>query len=178
VTTPAPTVTDFHTQVGWLKREVAVPGTFATVFPNTTDEDLAMALVDGFYKARLDGWLPGVECDPDTAVPTPAISMAAMALVVVYSGIKFVSNQIKELNTVFRAKSGNEEFETQKGPSILVERLKEMQAEKNDLLVQARKPTARPVYMHDGYAIRLGTLYPVEAMARVPYRYEPAIELT
>jgi len=169
VTTPAPT-TDLSDHVEWMKREVAVPGTFASLFPTTTDDDLSAALVDGFYRAKLDGWFPRIEADPDTFEVTPAISLTAVALVVVYSSIKFVQNEIKNMDSRFLAESAGNRFEREKAPTILTERLKELTAERNDLLAQARRPSARPVYMHDGYAIRIGTLYPVERMNYVQYQ--------
>lgn len=155
-----------------------MPGAFAGLFPETTDQDLAAALLDGLYRAKLDGWLPGIEGDTTTFTVTPAISMTAMALIVVYAGINFVRNEIKNMDAVFKAESAGNSFQREKSSSAMTERLKEMQAERDQLLALARRPSARPVYMHDGYAIRLGTLYPVERLSRVPYQQVPAIELT
>jgi hypothetical protein len=159
VTTP--TGTDFNNHVAWLRREVAVPGTFDTVFPDTAAGDLAAALVDGFYTAKRQGWFPGIEADPDTSLTDAVLSMTAVGIVVLYAGINIVRNQIKEMNTVFRAASGKEQFETQKAPSVLTERLKEMEDERKELLLQAQNSVRgrRPVFMHDGYAIRLQTMY-------------------
>lgn len=167
------------TYVAWFKRNVAVPGRFTTLYPETTDPDIAAALVDGFYRARLDGWFPGVEADLTTLQTTPDLSTTGVALSIVYAGIQFIRNELKNMPTRTNyAAPGGLQAETEYGPSVMVERLKELQQEKKDLLALAQRPSARPVFMHDGYAIRIGTLYPVERMTRYPIAYEPPIALT
>lgn len=165
--------------IAWFKREVAVPGRFTTLYPETTDPDIAGALVDGFYRARLDGWFPGVEATLDTHQTTPDVSLTGVALIVVYAGIQFIRNELKNMPTRTNYQApGGLGAETEYGPSVMVERLKELQEEKKDLLAQARRPSARPVYMHDGYAIRIGTLYPVERMVNYPVAYQQPSALT
>lgn len=162
VTTPVSS-TDLSDHVEWFKREVAIPGTFATLFPETTDDDLAASLVDGIYAAKLDGWLPGVEADPDQFTTTPALSMPGVALVVIYAGIRFVRNQIKDMLTTTRYKAGATEYETQRSASILSERLKEMTDEKKQLILNAQASRGgSPVFMRDGYQIRVSALYGFE----------------
>lgn len=156
--------TDLYDHVEWLKREVAVPGTFAGLFPDTTDDDLAAALVDGLYKAKLDGWLPTVEADPDTFEASAEMSLTAVGVVVLYTGLRLVQNQITNMATRQTYKApGGLEATTEHAATVLSERLKELQQEKKDLLANARSARPRtPVFMHDGYAIRASAMYPSE----------------
>lgn len=152
--------TDLSAHVEWLKREVAVPGTFSTLFPDATDDLLAAALVDGLYRAKLDGWLASYEGDPDTFLVTPDLTMTAVAVVIVYSSIKFVQNQIKDMATRQTYKApGGLEATTERGATVLSERLKELQAERKELLDTARRRGGTTVFMHDGYAIRVAAMY-------------------
>lgn len=160
MTTPAPT--DFADHVEWFKREVAVPGTFTSLFPDTRDDDLAAAMVDGLYRAKLDGWLPTVQADPETFVADEALPMEAIAVIIVYSAIKFVQNQITNLATrqTYRAPGGLEST-VERAPTVLTERLRELVAEKKELLAAIAGGATRPrttIHMSDGYAIRAGAL--------------------
>lgn len=155
--------TDFSDHVEWFKREVAVPGTFATLFPDTTDDDLAAALVDGLYRAKIDGWFSTIDADPDTFLATTEMTMTGVALVVIYSGIKFIQNQIKDMATRQRYEApGGLVADTERAPTVLTERLKELVVEKNAILAQAGNSRARAIRMQDGYAIRLGAMAPGE----------------
>lgn len=165
-TAAEPTVANLADDVAldWFRREVAVPGTFATLYPTTTDDDIAGALVDGFWKARLDGWLPTFAATSDTFTVTPALTMTALGVVIIYAGVRFVQNEIKNLPTHRKYDApGGLGVETDYAPTVLTERLKELQQEKADLLEMARNPSGRrpSVIMHDGYAIRQNTIYPV-----------------
>lgn len=160
MTTPTPTDLTLH--VGWLKREVAVPGTFRSLFPTITDDDLAAALVDGLYRAKLDGWLPTVNADPDTFQADQPLASEAIAVIVLYTAIKFVQNQITNMPTGQRYEApGGIVVDTQRSASVLAERLKQLHAEKKDLLAAIGGGTTRPrttIHMSDGYAIRASTL--------------------
>jgi hypothetical protein len=182
--------------VAWMKREVAVPGQFLATFPGTLDSDIAGALADGLCRAQLDGWLPQVGltivdtlADPSTGdgenepaagtsyVTTPDISKVAQALVVVYTGIRWIQNQLGNLITAQRFEApGPVISDTQRAASVLVERLKEVQAERTQLLERALKGggAGLPVFMRDGYAIRVEELYTPEAMIAFT---QPALSL-
>lgn len=166
MTTPEPP-TDLYEHVEWLKREVAVPGTFTRLFPETTDDHLAASLVDGLYRAKLDGWLPSVEADPDTFETNVAISQTAVAVVIVYSAIKFIQNQITNMPTGQRYEApGGIVSDTQRSASVLAERLRELNEERKQLVAAAlgvrNGRPATTVTMLDGYAIRVGSMAPLE----------------
>lgn len=161
MTTPEPT-TDLSLYADWLKREVAVPGTFKSLFPTTTDDQLTAALVDGLYRAKLDGWLPTVNADPDTFLTDQVVPMEAVAIIVIYTAIKFVQNQITNMTTrqTYKAPGGLEST-TERAPSVLTERLKQLNQEKKELLetVQGGRRPRTTILMSDGYAIRASSLY-------------------
>lgn len=155
--------TNLGDHVEWFKREVAVPGTFGTLFPDTTDDDLSGALVDGLYRAKLDGWLASYEGDPDTFDVTPDLTMTAVGVVIVYSAIRFVQNEIKNMatRTTYKAPGGLEAT-TEHAASVLTQRLKDLQEERKQLLDVARRRGGTTVYMYDGYAIRANAFYRLE----------------
>lgn len=165
MTTPA-LPTDLSEHVEWFKREVAVPGTFSTLFPETRDDDLAAALVDGLYKAKLDGWMPTVEADPDTFETNIEISQTAVAIIIVYAAITFVRNQITNMPTGQRYEApGGIVADTQRSAQVLVQRLKELGEERKGLLELRGGGSRRPatfVRMFDGYEVRLTGLQAVE----------------
>lgn len=158
MTTPLPT--DLSDHVEWFKREVAVPGTFTALFPTTTDDDLAAALVDGLYRAKLDGWLPRVDASPDTFETNEPISLTAVAVIIVYAGVKFLQNQITNMATRTTYKAPGVEATTEHSANALKERLTELATEKKDLLISARQSRGgTPVFMQDGYAIRVSAMF-------------------
>ena len=167
MSTPDPTDLSLH--VDWLKREVAVPGTFSTVFPETSDDDLAAAMVDGLYRSKFDGWLPDVQATSDIENPpfiaNQALSKEAIAVIVLYAAIKFVQNQITNMVTRQTYKAPGVESTTERAPTVLAERLKELIEEKKNLL-HAVQGGARPrttVRVFDGYSVRAGDLRSLRA---------------
>lgn len=169
----AATVTDLSDSVAvdWFKREVAVPGTFTSTYPETSDDDVAGALIDGLYRAKLDGmlygvdWMNGVDADPDSFELTTAIPLQRLALIVIYAGIRFVQNEIKNMATMTKYEApGPLSAETQRSPGVLTERLRELEQMRKDLIDRARRGArGLPVFMHDGYAIRVEEVYVPEA---------------
>lgn len=152
--------------IGWLKREVAVPGTFDTVFTESSDTDITGALMDGFGKAQLDGWFSGNMLNFDAEQVTPDLSLSGLAIVVTYTGIKWLQNQLANLVTAVKYEApGPLIFEQQRAATVIAERLKELQAERVMLLERGLNGggTGTPVFMRDGYAIRVEELYVPEA---------------
>lgn len=153
--------------IGWLQRQVAVPGMFTSTFPESSDDDITGALCDGFCRAQLDGWLAGVTLNLESSQTTPDISLTAQAIVVIYTSINWIQNQLTNLVTSTKYEApGPVIAESQRSASVLAERLKELQEDKNNLLVRGLNGggTGTPVFMRDGYAIRIEELYYPEAM--------------
>lgn len=139
-----------------FKREVAVPGAFATDFPNTSDEDLAEALKDAYGMARLDGFFGATQLDLRTGVVTPELSVAGASLIVLYAGLRMTRQQLRVLKTVERFKAGPTEVETQSSSNALTEDLRQLEARRKELVVQAvRAGRGRSsVFVLDAYNAR------------------------
>lgn len=149
---------DLSEYVNSLRREVTPPG--STVFANVTDTVLTGYLADAFWEARLDGFLVGYEADPDGIVKPVSVGgadldRAPITLIVLYAGIRILRNKILNMNTGFRAKANNVEFEQQNSATVLAEMLKQLRATKDQLI--ANSPTAFPathVSMIDALSVR------------------------
>jgi hypothetical protein len=153
-------MSDLNELVEPLKREVAVPGTFDTVFPDTADSDLAATLADAMAEVQLDGFLPLVSVDLATFLTTPDISRAAGALLTVYAGIRIVRNQIRNLPTHFKAEAQGNSFERDQAATVFTETLKDLRARKQGFLDSAKRTQyATTVRMNDGYLVRATAFY-------------------
>lgn len=103
-----------------LKRAVAVPGTFSTVFPSTTDTNLVETLADAFAEAQLDGFLSTFELDLVTSEVGPTdLTLAQQALVVLYAGSRILFVELMNRKSLSRYKAGPVEFEQEQGTLIL-----------------------------------------------------------
>lgn len=154
-----------------LKRELAVPGTFATLFPDTTDADLLGSLADAFGMARLYRFFPDVgiteqaadpDADPDPIVhdwlTTEDLSLAGGALLVIYASMGFIRAQLRNLATTERYKAGSVEFETGHAATVLTAELEFLQKRLDGLLVNAEgAPNAGSLAkVYDSYIERGG----------------------
>ena len=147
-------VTELSDLVEVYKREVAVPGTFSTIYPVTTATLIVASLCDAFAQAQLDGWFPTSVLDVSLAEVTPALSVAAQALVVVYAGMRFVRAELRATKTSARYKAGSVEYETTQGASVLVAILKDL-TDRRAALIDAARAGARLTHVGDGYLDKL-----------------------
>lgn len=135
-------MTSLSTLVEPLKRELAVPGTFADVFPSTQDFDLEAALADGFAEAQLQGFFSTVTVADDGAgnyETTPDLSTAGGALVVLFAGSRILRAQLRAITSSERYKAGSVEFEVQHSANLLREELAYVQTRLDALIEQARR---------------------------------------
>ena len=153
-------MTALTTLVDSLKREIAVPGTFEAVFPDTTDIDLLGALADGFSEAQLRGFFPDMELAPSGGPPpteyttSEDLSLGGGALVIIFTSMRFIRAQIRALSSAERYKAGPVEFEIQKAASVLAAELKYLEKRLDDLIEDA-KDAARPLAaVYDNYLAR------------------------
>lgn len=157
------TVTDLNTLVEPLKRELAVPGTFDSVFPNTDDSDLAGALADAVGEAMLDGFFGASTLDPTALTVTPALSSGAQALIVIYAGARSIRSQLRNIKTRTKYEAAGAIYEVETAASVLTQELKDITARKDNLLAlilrQAR--AGQSIQMMDGYLIRARGYFPV-----------------
>lgn len=142
-----------------LKRELAVPGTFAAVFPDTTDTDLTGALADGFAEAQLFGFFKSLsltESNGDWTI-SEDLSAAGSALVVIYASIRAIRAQLRNLKTMQRYKAGPVEFETQQAATVLTAELGYLKDRLADIIKNAEgssRASAGLATVFDNYLAR------------------------
>lgn len=149
--------TDLSTLVPALQREVAVPGTFATVFPDTQTSDLTGLLCDAFAQAQLDGFFANQVLDPDTNLVTPGVSSGGCALVLLYAGESMIRSQIRVLKTkTAYGAGGGVTYDVEQSANALTQELKDIQARRANLLALVLRlaRAGRAVYVTDGYLQR------------------------
>lgn len=156
-----------------LKRQVNPPGT--DLFPNATDDEFLGSLTNAFWEIRLFGMLAQWEENaaarggPDAfgeATVTPIgeidetyddpegwapadLPRDLQQLIVVWAGYQIVLTRLSALNTVFRAKAGPVEYETQNAASVLKSVLDQLKARLDDLLGQLSNAGHESAYMLD-----------------------------
>lgn len=120
---------DLFDLVETLKRSVNTPG--GDAFPAATDDIFAGYLSDAFWEIRmldmLSEWTEADGSITPVSVSTGDIPRELQQLIVLYAGITIVTNELKNLETLFRAKAGPAEFETQKSGALLRDILGELQ---------------------------------------------------
>jgi hypothetical protein len=153
----AQSMTDIAEMVPSFQREVAVPGTFAQVFPDTTDEDCIGAIADGFAECQLDGFFGTTSLDPATGFITPDVSLAGAAMVIFYAGMRTIRNRIRELRST-KYIAGPTEADSTLAVQALVQELKMLEARK-DQLIQTALASSRgaTTYVMDSYLARAAT---------------------
>lgn len=140
-----------------LKREVAVPGTFSTVYPNTEDSDLVGSLEDGFGKAQIDGFFLTQQLDLTTHTIDPDLSTAGRSVVTLYAAASILVMQIMSLRQRSLYEAGPVKYEIENSANVLTEILKQLNARKQALLASAQRQARAAggaLLMQDMYADR------------------------
>lgn len=119
-----------------LKREVAGPGNFETVFPNADDDIMFAYLGDAFAEAQLDGYLGSYTLDLVTGEFSEDITLGEGALITIYAAIKVMNTQILSLAAGSKYKAGPVEYETGSSASVLKTALDNLYARRERLLKQ------------------------------------------
>lgn len=138
---------DLANLIDSLRYEVSPPGTDA--FPNAIDDEYLSALINAFWEIRLYGMLTGYEenaaarggedrftdgivtpvgsaddyDDPDGWASTD-LTREYQQLVVLWAAYNITLARMGSMNSVFRARAGPVEYETQQGATITVGLLK------------------------------------------------------
>lgn len=148
--------TELVTLVEPLKRELAVPGEFPTVFPNTTDDNLTGSLADAFGAAQLDGFFGKSTIDLTTNTVTPGLSSGGSALILLYAAERIIRAQLRNLKTVTKYEAGGVIYDVEQGVTLLTQELKDLTQRRKDLiaLVLRLQRAGQAVYVTDGYLIR------------------------
>jgi len=148
-------VSDLADLVEPLKRELAVPGDYDTVFPNTDDGALADSLADGFSEAQLDGYFSESTLDLNDLTVTPDYSAAGGFLIVIYAGMRIIRAQMRALNLSEKYSAGPVSYEIERSSTLLREELKYLISRRDDLVSQAKKSGGTVVF--DSYFTRSAT---------------------
>lgn len=150
-------MSDLNDYVASLKLEVAVPGTFAANFPTTSDDDLVAMLSNAFAQGQLDGFFLTQELDVDTSVVTPDLSAAGRALVVLYAAENILRLKIMEMRQRTSYEAGPVKYETENAATVMVQILKDLQARRARILLQAAsaRRASGGFSMVDAYSDRL-----------------------
>ena len=138
-----------------LKRELAVPGDYDTVFPNTDDTGLLDSLADGFAEAQLDGYFSDYTLDLVTYLTTPDFSAAGGSLIILYTGMRIIRAQMRALNLSEKYNAGPVSYEIQRSSTLLREELQYLIGRRDALVAQAKKSGATTVF--DAYFTRSAT---------------------
>lgn len=155
--------TDLSTLVEPLKRELAVPGEFASVFPNTSDDDLTGKLGDAFGQAQLYGFFGVQVLDADAGLVTPGLSSGAGALVILYAAEGVIRAQLRNLKTHFKVESAGSSYEVEQAATVLKAELDALKDRRAELLalIQRQVRSGRSVYVTDAYIVRAFGYYPL-----------------
>lgn len=124
-----------------LQREVVPPGVLA---PGDEDEYFGH-LRDAFWHARLRGAFPGYTEEDGLITPLAGaidLPREQQQLVVLMAGLRIVRSALRNANTMFRAKAGPVEFETQQSAQTLRELLVQLEREFQAALEEATQSGA------------------------------------
>lgn len=156
-------MTLLSTLVEPLKREIAVPGDFASTYPVTSDPDLIGSLADGFAEAQLWGFFGAITLTQQGSGDTidfqtdPDLSGAGGALILTFTATRIVRAQLRVLNSMEKYKAGPVEYEIQKAASVLKAELDYLTDRLNQLIEEGRKASgasARLAVVMDNYVAR------------------------
>lgn len=138
-----------------LQRSVAVPGTFETTFPDTTEDDLLLTLLDGFAEAQFDGWFPA-NTATDLGIVDPDLTRGEGALIVLYASARMLVSEIRNRKTHTRYEAGGAVYEVDQSAQTLRELLAGLNERKADLTKRARQGTVEGAFhMADQYLARV-----------------------
>lgn len=119
------------------KREVGVPG--ADLFPAATDDEWQGYLSDALWQATLDGVITGFTSDGEVITPnsgTTDLTGAQQQMVILYAAMKAIRNKMLTTLSVFRAKAGPVEYETQQAATVLKAILDQLNRDRDILLAR------------------------------------------
>lgn len=119
---------DLFDLVETLRRAVNPPGT--DNFPNADDDVFAGYLTDAFWELRMLDMFSDYTASDTVVIPvtgTTDLPREQQQLIVLFAAITIVTNELKNMDTTFRAKAGSVEFETGKSGPVLRDVLAELQ---------------------------------------------------
>lgn len=137
-----------------LRRVLARPGTFSTLFPETTQDDLVGVLLDGLAEVQLDGMLTEFSFD-DTGTVTPDLTAPQSALVILYAGVRLIRSEL--LNRAQHKRyvgAGGVTFEEDQATNVLRDIMKTLNDQKERIREIASRDYVGAFGMVDQYFVR------------------------
>ena len=150
-------MTDLFDLIEPLKREVNSIGVDS--FPDAITADWLGNLQDGFWEAVLDGTIDAATYSEEEGEVTPDLPQELQRLIVFYAGLRIVRNQLRQLNTLFRAKAGNVEYETRQDWQILKALLQDMIDRRAVFIQNLSAEGVISSQYYDGLAARDSSIY-------------------
>lgn len=120
-----------------LQAEVNAPG--SETFPDAEDDHWIQLLSDGFWNAVLDGIITGYTSDGELVTPvtgTTDLSRELQQVIVFYAGFQAIRNKILNTPTMFSAKAGPVEYETQQSANVFRDLLADLAQRRAILLTR------------------------------------------
>lgn len=152
------TDTDLSESLDSLRYLVAVPGGFASAFPDTDEQMLTQVLMDAFAEAQLMGVFTRHRIDEDGIV-TPGLSPGEISLVTLFAGVRLMRSTLINTPMSVTYKAGSAEYSTTQSSSVLRDILADLIAQKKailDLLATGGTTGgAQAFYMADQYLARV-----------------------
>jgi hypothetical protein len=153
---------DLSKYVSQLEAEVNPPGT--DLFPDAINSDWVLRLRNGFWNARLDGFLTGFTENADgqsagivsATQPSGAeLDQIGIQLIIFYATLNTVTARLSQLNTTFRVSAGGGlSFETQFSSNVLRDLLKELTDRRKQLIQWMSQEGWIPIGYMDAYTER------------------------
>lgn len=143
-----------------LQSELAVPGTFGDVFPDTGTNDLILSLANAYSMAKIDGFFSDMTLNTSDPVKTtwtvsPDFSESGGAITVIYAAMSIIRAQLRVLPTSSTYKAGSVEYSTSQAATILKGELDYLLQRRKDIVAAgARVARTCSAAVIDGYFAR------------------------
>lgn len=147
--------TNLGDYVDSLRAMLARPGTFDDLFPETDDDGLIQLLRDGLAECNMEQLLVGYVSDQQGIV-RPEMPAGAIAMVVLFAGIRLVRSEILNRVTSTKYTAGPVSAEQSYSTNILRDVAKQLEAQKITLINLYRSSSAGvEFYMADSFIANL-----------------------
>lgn len=151
---------DIQTLVESLKNEVSPPGT--DLYPGVSDPQWVSRLMDAFWEAKLGRAFPNFTLSGQNITPisgTDDLPREQQQLIVLYAGFRVVLTAFQNINSMFRAKAGPVEYETQKSAQTLKGLLDALRARMTQAIEDSTGSDLALALVIDGLATRTCAIY-------------------
>lgn len=147
--------TDLADYVDSLRGILARPGTFAALFPETTDDGLIQLLRDGLAEANMEQLLTAYRSDINGIV-RPELPPGGVAMIVLFAGVRLVRSEILNRITSTKYVAGPVSADQSYSTNILRDVAKALEAQKLAIIKTYSTATSGiEFYMADSFIANL-----------------------